>query len=147
MGEFRDIKHINGHSATYVFHLITDYKILQVSTFMLRIDTQSPTNAACFCQPGFCLIVLLCVSEWLSLTVGWSTADIGVYVVHRSRVIITYTLEPLSSFTQITRNLQVTINLRKMIEKQTQKWGHPLSRIFIGDSNSTSVYNNFKWLN
>ena len=39
-------------------------------------------------------------------------------------------------------NLQITINLRKKNEKQTKKSGQPaLSRLVIGDSNSTSVYN------
>ena len=39
------------------------------------------------------------VSEWLSLTAFWGTADIGVHVVHTSGVIIAYTLESLSSLT------------------------------------------------
>ena len=37
------------------------------------------------------------VSEWLSLTAFLGTADIRVHIVHASHVIITYTLESLSS--------------------------------------------------
>ena len=39
------------------------------------------------------------VSEWLSLTAIFGTEDIGVHIVHASRVIITYTLEWLSPLT------------------------------------------------
>ena len=39
------------------------------------------------------------VSEWLSLTAFLGTADIGVHIVHTSRVIIAYALESLSSLT------------------------------------------------
>ena len=46
------------------------------------------------------------VSEWVSLMTFLSTADIGVHVVHTSRVIISYTLESLSSLTEVTHNLQ-----------------------------------------
>ena len=41
--------------------------------------------------------VIAGMSEWLSLTAFWGTADIGVHVVHTRRIIITYTLESLSS--------------------------------------------------
>ena len=57
------------------------------------------------------------VSEWLILTALLGTADIRVHIIHISRLIITYTLESLSSLTHIifpiTHNLQVMINLRK----------------------------------
>ena len=40
------------------------------------------------------------VSEWVIKFNGiWGAADIAVYVVHKSRVIIAYTLESLSSLT------------------------------------------------
>ena len=44
------------------------------------------------------------VSEWLSLTAFLGTVDIRVHVVHTSRVIIAYALEPLSSLTQIKQS-------------------------------------------
>ena len=54
------------------------------------------------------------VSEWLSLTAFWGTTDIGVHVVHTSRVIIAYTLISLVSLTYITHNVQTTINFKKI---------------------------------
>ena len=51
------------------------------------------------------------LSEWVIKFNGLlGTVDIDVHIVHTSHVIIAYTLETLSSFTQITHNLQVTIN-------------------------------------
>ena len=45
-----------------------------------------------------------------------------VHMVHMSRVIVAYTLESLSSLTQITHNLQATINFKKKyIKNETQK--------------------------
>ena len=68
-------------------------------------------------------------------------AVVGVHIVHTSRVIIAYTLESLSSLTQITHNIQATINFKKKdIKKETQKDEG------IRDSNSTSVYNDSKYL-
>ena len=62
------------------------------------------------------------VGEGLSLTAFFGTADIGVHVVHTSRVITTYTLESLSSFTKITHNIQASINFKKKyIKKETQQ--------------------------
>ena len=56
--------------------------------------------------------------------------------VHKSCVNIIYTLEALSSLTQITHNLQVTINLlwkRNKTKQNTEKtWGHPSSWLVIG---------------
>ena len=51
--------------------------------------------------------------ERIRLSAFFGTEDIGVHIVHISRVIITYTLGYLSSLTKITHNLQVIINLRK----------------------------------
>ena len=52
----------------------------------------------------------------------FGTGDIGVHVVHTGCVNITYTLESLSSLTQITHNVQATINFKKNdIKKETQK--------------------------
>ena len=46
------------------------------------------------------------LSEWvIKFNSLMGTADIGVHAVHTSRVILTYTLESLSSLTQITHNL------------------------------------------
>ena len=42
------------------------------------------------------------------------TEDIEFYVVYTSHEMINYTLESVSSLVQITHNLQVTINLRKL---------------------------------
>ena len=56
------------------------------------------------------------VSEWLSLRAFWGMADIGVHVVQTSLVIIAYTLGSFSSLTQITHNLQDTINFTKKSE-------------------------------
>ena len=88
------------------------------------------------------------MNEWLNSTSYFWTTDIGVHVVHTSCVVITYTLESLSSLTQITLYMQVTINFKKKdVKKQTQKkWGHPLSSLAIEDGNSTSVYNDSKYL-
>ena len=49
------------------------------------------------------------------------TADSEVHVIHISHVIITYTLELLSSLTWITHNLQDTINLWKNKWKRNTK--------------------------
>ena len=46
------------------------------------------------------------VSEWKYLMAFLGTADSKVHIVHISLVIIAYTLESLSSLTQITHNLQ-----------------------------------------
>ena len=43
--------------------------------------------------------------------------------------------------------MQVTITFKKKISKKKhKKWGHPLSWLVIGDGNSTSVYNDPKYL-
>ena len=70
-------------------------------------------------------------SEWMSerlhLTAFLGTADNMVHVVHTSRAIIAYTLEWLSFLTQITHNLQATINFKKKdIKKETQKVKAPI---------------------
>ena len=82
------------------------------------------------------------VSEWLNLIAFLGTADSEVHIVHMSREITAYTLKSLSSLTQITHNLQTTINFKKKgIEKRTtKKWGHPLSWQIIGEKDSGSVY-------
>ena len=60
-------------------------------------------------------------SEWVIKFNGLSV-DSKVHIVQISCVIITYTLESLSSFTQITHNLQVTIYFKKKgYKKETQK--------------------------
>ena len=56
-------------------------------------------------------------SEWLDLTAFLGTADSEV---HMSSVIIAYILESLSSLTQITQNLQATINFKKKVIKNKQ---------------------------
>ena len=62
------------------------------------------------------------VSEWLNLAAFLGTTDSEVHIVHISRVIVAYTLESLSSLTQITHNLQATINFKKKdIKNETQK--------------------------
>ena len=49
-------------------------------------------------------------------------ADSKVHMVHISCVIIAYTLELLSSLTQMTHNLQATIYFKKKdIKKEIQK--------------------------
>ena len=48
-------------------------------------------------------------------------ADIKVHVIHTICVIITYTLQSLSSLAQITHNVQVTINFKKKIIKKKHK--------------------------
>ena len=59
------------------------------------------------------------VSEWLNLMAFLGTADSEVHI---SCVIMVYTLESLSSLTQITYYLQATINFKKKnIKKETQK--------------------------
>ena len=70
------------------------------------------------------------------------TADIEVQIVYISRVIIGYTLESLSSLTQITHNLQATINFKKKgIKKEQQKSeGTHLSWDIIGVGDSKSDY-------
>ena len=62
-----------------------------------------------------------------------------VHGIHVSHVIITYEPELLSSLTQITHNLHITINLENNNKKGTQKGGHPLSWLVIRNSDSTSV--------
>ena len=58
-------------------------------------------------------------SEWVIKFNGLSrTVDSKVHIVHISRVIIAYTLESLSSLTQITHNLQATINFKKKESKR-----------------------------
>ena len=50
-------------------------------------------------------------------------------------VIITYTLESSSSLTQITHNLQVTINIRRNKQKKKHKtWGYPLNWLVIKET-------------
>ena len=51
------------------------------------------------------------------------TSDIEVHVVHISRVIKTYTLESLSSLTQIRHNVQVTISITKLMETKIKSEG------------------------
>ena len=65
------------------------------------------------------------------------TADSEVHVIHISCLIITYTLEWLSSLTQITNNLQVTINCKMKLLQNTKNWEQPLSWLATGDTNST----------
>ena len=51
------------------------------------------------------------LQEWvIKFNCHLGTADIRVRIGHTSCVIIAYTLESLSSLTQVTHNLQVTIN-------------------------------------
>ena len=51
------------------------------------------------------------LQEWvIKFNCHLGTADIRVHIVHTSYVIIAYTLESLPSLTQVTHNLQVTIN-------------------------------------
>ena len=63
------------------------------------------------------------VSEWMIKFKGLSrTAGSEVHEVHISRVIISYTLESLSSLTKIAHNLQSTINFNQNgIKKEQQK--------------------------
>ena len=62
------------------------------------------------------------MSEWLNLTAFLGTGDSKVHIVHISQVIIAYTLESLSSLTQIIHNLQATIYFKeKYIKKETHK--------------------------
>ena len=80
--------------------------------------------------------------EWVIKFNGlFGTADIGAHVVLTSHVITTYTLESLSFLTQITYNIQATINFKK---KDIKK--NPLSWSVIGDTNTPSVYNDSKHL-
>ena len=60
-------------------------------------------------------------SEWLNLMAFLGTADSKVHIVHINGVIIAYTLESLSSLTQITHNLQATIYFKKKILKMKHK--------------------------
>ena len=46
------------------------------------------------------------------------TADSKVHVIYISHVLIIYTSEWISFLTQITHNLQVTINLIKLYKKE-----------------------------
>ena len=93
-------------------------------------------------RPTLLLTEWVSDGEWVIKFNGLSrTADIEVHVVHISRVIIAYTLEPLSSLTQMTHNLQVT--LRKRIEIRTPKnWGHPLRWLVIGYGNFATALQN-----
>ena len=84
------------------------------------------------------------VSGWVIKFDGLSwTVDSEIQVVHISRVIIAYTLELISSLTEITHNLQTTINLRKKrnLKRTRKRWVHPSSWRVIGDGNAISVYN------
>ena len=67
-------------------------------------------------------------SEWEIMFNGLSgTSDKEINVVHISRVIIEYTFELLSFLTEITHDLQHTINFKKKyIEKETQKVRAPI---------------------
>ena len=61
------------------------------------------------------------LQEWvIKFNCHLGTADIRVRIVHTSCVIIAYTLESLSSLTQVTHNLQVTINFNNFFF--TLKW-------------------------
>ena len=51
--------------------------------------------------------------EWLNLMAFLGTVDTEVNIVHISCVIVAYTLESLSSLTEITHNLQAAINFKK----------------------------------
>ena len=66
--------------------------------------------------------------EWvIKFNALCGTTDSDVHIVHISRVIVAYTLESLSSFTQISHNLQATINFKKIyIENETQKVRGPI---------------------
>ena len=62
------------------------------------------------------------VISTLMCPLGSWTVDSEVYIVHICHVILAYTLESVSSLTQITHNLQATINLKKKgIKKEQQK--------------------------
>ena len=68
------------------------------------------------------LMTHICVTrpQWVNSLFG--IANIGVHIVHTSRIIITYTLESLSSHTKITHSIQTTIHFEKKdIKKETQK--------------------------
>ena len=82
------------------------------------------------------------VSEWLNLTAFLWTAGSKVHIVHISCVITTYTLESLSSLSEITHNLQATINFKKkrIKKRTTKKCRHPLTWQIIGEKDSGSVY-------
>ena len=59
----------------------------------------------------------MCILTWLEWVIKFNslsrTSDIEVHVIHINCVIMTYTLESLSSLTQTTHNLQVTLNFKK----------------------------------
>ena len=60
--------------------------------------------------------------EWvIKFKSPFPTEDIGVHIVHISRVIITYTLESLSSLTQIIHDPQVTYE--KWIKNKQKREG------------------------
>ena len=61
------------------------------------------------------------VSEWLNLMAFLETADGEVHIFHISCAIITYALESLSSLTQITQNLQVTINFNTLRPRRDRR--------------------------
>ena len=67
-------------------------------------------------------------------------------LVYISHIIIAYTLESLSSHTQITHNLQATINFKKKwIKKEKQKReGTHFNWDIIGEGDSESVYKESK---
>ena len=56
--------------------------------------------------------ILSGVSEWLNLMASLGTVDSEVHIVNISRVITAYTLESLSSLTEIIHNLQAIINFK-----------------------------------
>ena len=62
------------------------------------------------------------MSEWMIKFNGLSRiADSEVHVIHISRVILTYTLESLSSHTYTTCNLHANINVKQKEIKRKQK--------------------------
>ena len=64
------------------------------------------------------------LQEWvIKFNCHLGTADIRVRIVHTSYVIIAYTLESLPSLTQVTHNLQVTINFNNFFYPQMANGG------------------------
>ena len=61
------------------------------------------------------------VCEWLNSMTFLKTVAIEVHIVHISRVIKAYTLESLSSLTQITHNPQGTVNFKNKEKKNNNK--------------------------
>ena len=70
---------------------------------------------------------LSALGEWVIKFNGLSrTADMDVHVIYINHVIISYILKSLLAFTQITHNLQITINFRKIYKKRNTKSEEPI---------------------